>query len=148
MNDKKLDELAEKAGFIINMFGQVIFPPLTEDTRQPLRLFAELVLAEAKRCSSCDKEHCHCEMTNPEFHICSSCTYAWRHGQDGSHSCAENLRSHIDQIAIQLGLTTSHMSVHERIRTIKLRIDGLVRLESELNEDDEPWFSDTLGPNP
>jgi|GEM_PF-4821032 len=32
---------------------------------------------------------------NPENHSCCRCDFTWRHGQDGSHSCAAQLKQRL-----------------------------------------------------
>jgi hypothetical protein len=52
MDDNELDDLASRAGFAINMVGQIVAPAPTEDARKPLRMFAELLAAaERDRCA-------------------------------------------------------------------------------------------------
>lgn len=48
MNNTDLDDLATRAGFAVNMLGEIVTPAPTEDARKPLRMFAEL-LAAAER---------------------------------------------------------------------------------------------------
>lgn len=63
MGDNELDELASKAGFVVNMMGQIVTPAPTEDARHPLRMFAELLgAAERERCARVAME----QTTHPE----------------------------------------------------------------------------------
>lgn len=51
VSDDELDNLASRAGFVVNMMGQIVRPAPSEDARQPLQIFADLLLnAERDRC--------------------------------------------------------------------------------------------------
>lgn len=44
---------------------------------------------------------------NHEFHTCPDCSYQWRRGQHGGHSCIDRLKSEIEKLKKQQSVITS-----------------------------------------
>jgi len=85
-----------------------------------------------------------------EYSICCTCGTKWLTGQDGSHSCTENLQSEIAELKEQFTGIFNLLGIGEKVRTIGVlrtcienavrRSDCLGRVESimsykELDED-------------
>lgn len=49
-------------------------------------------------------------MENPEYHICPICNWSWVHGQNGNHSCSDNLLRKIEKLEFMMKKTDDELS--------------------------------------
>ncbi len=60
------------------------------------------------------------EKVEPKMSQCCTCGYSWRNGQDGSHSCATQLKTAINRaLAVIMSRESQDVSDAETIKTVK-----------------------------